>query len=164
MKKCFKCQKEKEVNCFYKHPGMRDGHIGKCIDCAKIDASNRETRLKNDPLWIEKERERQRKKHKRLGYHEKYTLKRSKFIKDNGGYLPKNTRRILNVKDPNVECHHWSYLKEHRNDVFLLTRSDHKKLHKRMSLTEKMIFITNDGELLETRDSHHKFIKKILQL
>ncbi len=35
---CFKCSKEKDLSEFYKHPAMTNGHLGKCKDCAKLDA------------------------------------------------------------------------------------------------------------------------------
>lgn len=38
MKKCFKCGIKKERKNFYKHPQMTDGLMGKCKECAKIDA------------------------------------------------------------------------------------------------------------------------------
>lgn len=45
MKKCFKCGQAKELDCFYKHGQMGDGHFNKCIECAKRDANDH--RLKN---------------------------------------------------------------------------------------------------------------------
>lgn len=36
-KKCFKCGIDKDRSCFYKHPMMGDGLLGKCKDCARAD-------------------------------------------------------------------------------------------------------------------------------
>lgn len=44
-KKCFKCKKIKNIDQFYRHSEMADGHLGKCINCTKKDVSRRY----NDP-------------------------------------------------------------------------------------------------------------------
>jgi hypothetical protein len=36
-KKCFKCNQEKELTEFYKHPKMPDGRVNKCKECNKAD-------------------------------------------------------------------------------------------------------------------------------
>jgi len=36
-KKCFKCNKEKSISSFYKHPDMSDGTVNKCKECNKKD-------------------------------------------------------------------------------------------------------------------------------
>ena len=37
MKKCFKCLTRKSLRRFYRHRGMLDGYLGKCIACTKKD-------------------------------------------------------------------------------------------------------------------------------
>ena len=39
LKKCFKCNKDKDINDFYKHFGMADGHLNKCKECTKKDVT-----------------------------------------------------------------------------------------------------------------------------
>jgi len=47
MKKiCFKCRAEKDLDGFYKHPQMGDGHLGKCKECTKKDARVRTIKRK----------------------------------------------------------------------------------------------------------------------
>jgi hypothetical protein len=37
-KTCFKCHQTRLLDEFYKHPGMRDGHLNKCKTCARWDS------------------------------------------------------------------------------------------------------------------------------
>ena len=47
-KVCFKCNQEKPLSDFYRHPRMTDGHLGKCKDCTRHDvADHREKNLES---------------------------------------------------------------------------------------------------------------------
>ena len=57
MKKiCFKCQEVKELDDFYEHPYMADGHLNKCKKCTKKD--NRENRKNNIDYYREYDKNR----------------------------------------------------------------------------------------------------------
>jgi hypothetical protein len=52
MKKCFKCKKTRGIDCFYKHPSMRDGLLGKCKECARKDAkTHREKNIESVMIY-----------------------------------------------------------------------------------------------------------------
>jgi hypothetical protein len=40
MKKCFRCNQEKDISEFYVHKEMVDGHLGKCKECTKKDVTD----------------------------------------------------------------------------------------------------------------------------
>lgn len=45
-KVCFKCGECKELDAFYKHPMMADGHLNKCANCTRADVrQNRAARI-----------------------------------------------------------------------------------------------------------------------
>jgi hypothetical protein len=46
IKRCFKCNKEKDLDDFYKHPQMKDGRVNKCKECAKTEnIDNRKVKI-----------------------------------------------------------------------------------------------------------------------
>ena len=62
-KVCFKCDQNLPLTAFYKHRGMKDGRLNKCIECAKSEA------LKHRHDNVERIREydrRRSKDHKRV--------------------------------------------------------------------------------------------------
>lgn len=64
-KQCFKCRETKPISEFYKHSEMGDGHLGKCKTCTKRDSNERIEKVKKDPDWLFRERERCRIKQER---------------------------------------------------------------------------------------------------
>lgn len=71
MKQCFQCGLLKELDEFYKHEGMDDGHLGKCKECAKEYARG----LRSDPSKRERIREYDKKRtsdHNRLQWRKEY--------------------------------------------------------------------------------------------
>lgn len=55
MKKCIKCNEEKELNQFHKHSGMKDGYLNKCSKCV-LEAVN---------IWRKKNPDCRKKEHSR---------------------------------------------------------------------------------------------------
>lgn len=135
-KQCFKCGRILDIGEFYKHPAMKDGHLGKCKECTKKDVLTR-ARLHSDKI---KAYERIRSKT------EKRKNSRKVYVKKYRQEHPERTRIYTAVErairkgvivKPNNCCicgvetklyaHHPNY-----NDPFnviFMCQSCHKKIH-----------------------------------
>lgn len=160
-KKCFKCQKVKPIEQFYKHKMMKDGHLNKCIVCARNDVMQRTLLLRDTPEWIERERIRGREKYHRLNYREKQRVYKLKYP-----WKTQNEFKGLAKRFPlpkGLEHHHWNYSLTHVEDFIVLNTFDHKRIHVGLIVdVKRKIFKTKDGKWLDTKIKHLKYIKNVL--
>jgi hypothetical protein len=170
MKICFKCLKEKELMCFYKHSRMADGHLNKCKDCTKKDAKERISILSKNDQWVQKEKERHRLKYHRLEYKDKhkptYEMKKQIMNRYNEKYPEKNLCRNRLKLKPNkgYNLHHWSYKIENANNVFALSIKEHNLVHRFLIYNQEFMcyYDKENNVLLDTREKHENFINKVL--
>ena len=133
---------------FYKHPKMSDGHLNKCTECAKKDSRKRYNTLIDNFSFLEKERIRRHEKYIRLGM-KKNTNKKS--------HVPKMYKSHIGKVH-----HHWSYLKKHCGDCFLMDISCHSYIHKHIERTKDGVYWCFNGEILDSKDKHQAAIIEIL--
>jgi hypothetical protein len=67
-KKCKECGEVKSLSAYYINVRCKDGHHSKCKSCSKKISKERQSILRKNPIWLEKEKERSREKYHRLGY------------------------------------------------------------------------------------------------
>lgn len=159
-KACISCHKEKPLSHFYKHSGMADGHLNKCMFCTREYAKTRHYLKSNDPLWVKKERARSREKYKRLGYKDKQRIWDAKKPWKNSS-IYKNLSRNLKIPKGH-EAHHWSYKEENLLSVFIMKTDKHRKAHKELIFNEyTLCFSTSTGEILDTREKHEYFLRSL---
>jgi len=125
-KPCFKCGETKPLDAFYKHPMMADGHLNKCIECAKLNVrSSRAARLeyyqaydRSRAKWPQRvaDRKQRAKEHPRSGYREPDPVKQrarnaiSNALRD--GRLKKPVEcEVCAVADDRLHGHHEDYAK-----------------------------------------------------
>lgn len=157
MKTCFKCNIEKELINFYKHPQMMDGYVNKCKECNKKDVSENYFKKSLNPKFIEKERLRCKDKYQRLNYKEKQKVWDEKRYWKKEAVL-KNLSRKLKIQK-GFECHHWNYNSEYFEDVFVLEIKQHKKAHSFLTFDNDFkIFKTDKNEYLSTKTEHLNYL------
>jgi len=169
---CFKCNLQKPLEDFYKHPKMADGHLGKCKECTKLSSAKREKILRADSDWIEKEKARARGKYFRLNYKDKYKPTAESKAKTMNAhralypekYKAKNASQRIVCADGN-QRHHWSYGEEHWKDIIELSVLNHNKAHRYMVYDQERFMYrrSTDNVLLDTKEVHQGWINHILE-
>lgn len=148
-KQCFKCGEVKDINEFYKHPQMADGHLNKCKECTKTDTI--QNRMVNYDYYAEYDRIRGRLPHRvaarkeyiaahpeikkkcienySIKYPEKHTAhqKTGNAIRDNR--LIKQPCEVCGERE--VEAHHDDYSKP--LEVRWLCQRHHCEVHGKLS-------------------------------
>ncbi len=128
-KKCFKCGKVKPLSEFYKHKGMKDGHVNKCKKCNLSDVSKH--RAKN----IERIRAYDRERGNRQSYEyvKQYREKYPKKYKAHN--MVANQKRLGNLHEKPCEvCGSLSVVAHHDDygqplNVRWLCQAHHKHWH-----------------------------------
>jgi Ribonuclease G/E len=170
-KKCFKCGELKELDSFYKHSKMQDGHLNKCKKCTKLDTSKILAKKISTEEGLELERKRHREKYYRLNYKEKHKpssdSKKIYMKRYNERFPEKEIARRMSQhikKEPGMELHHWSYRYEDANDVISLKKEVHYFLHRFIVYDqERMMYRRFDtNELLSTREKHINYLDELL--
>lgn len=165
---CKDCGEKKPTTEFY---GMQ----GECKVCTKKRVRLREDKLRENPEWVEKEKQRHRKKYHRLGYKDKHkpTPEKKKEIMER--YKKKYPEKInahlfllskkLKAQIDGNHLHHWNYNKEYWLSVIELSETDHNKAHRYMIYDqERMMYRRTDtNELLDTREAHEAYINWIIE-
>ena len=149
-KTCFKCSRTLAIAEFYKHPQMSDGHLNKCKFCTRLDAHQRREKMLNDPSWVEMEANRQRVKNRESNKLHPEIHRARRAVRSLG-------------RSSDFHLHHWSYLPEHKLDVFKLTPEDHRKAHRHMVYDQEQFQYRRASTmvLLDSRAAHEQFLREL---
>lgn len=164
IKRCKKCGQSKPVMEFTIRPEMADGYRNECKECMNRRSCKKYLEKAKDPVWLEKERTRNRELQR--SYSPSLKPFQSRY-NDGTTFAERFPEKIkaarmsqrLRPTSFGVEKHHWSYCEEHWMDVIWLSKKDHLYSHKFLLYdknTKK--YQKLDGTPLLTKEEHHAYI------
>jgi len=150
-KECFKCLKVKPLEEFYKHRGMKDGRLNKCIECTKNDVAIH--RVANIEAVRKYDRERGRTPERIKKNIARNKIYREKFpdkykahsivgsALKGGKIIRPELCSVCNLSGLQIEAHHDNYSKP--LDVTWLCAACHRQLHRDLKKQEETICNAN---------------------
>ena len=137
MKTCFKCKTEKPLTEFYKHSAMADGHLNKCKECTKHDATS--NRNKNLEKYRAYDRERGKIPERIKANTEVNRVWRQEDVRRSAAHnsVGRAIRNGSLVRQPCVRCGEIKSLAHHEDydkplEVMWLCQPCHKQRHKEL--------------------------------
>lgn len=135
-KQCFKCGRVLDIEEFYPHKQMKDGHLNKCKDCTKKDVHERSRKCFDKIAEYEKVRSQtEKRKQLRRFYEKKYRQEHPERVA-----IGLRVRRAIKAgkiirpkccsicgKEGFTVAHHHDYNKP--LDVIFVCQSCHKRIH-----------------------------------
>ena len=138
-KECFKCKTIKPLSEFYKHSAMGDGHLNKCKECTKNDATTHRNKNLEKIRAYDKARSKEPHRAKlALEVNRAWRAEDTRRAKAHGA-VAKAIRKGLLVPSPCIRCGEKKSLAHHEDydkplDVMWLCQPCHKQRHKEMKL------------------------------
>ena len=155
---CSTCKQELLKSCFYQNRRSKSGYNSYCKSCGSIAQKKRLAHFRENPEWVKQERQRvrdsqrNRKRNPHTPEQRKRNYMRKKLIfpeKLSANFAARTLPRTIGFNN-----HHWSYRKEHRKDVIILTISQHHLVHRFMVYDqERMMYRRLDGTLIDSREA-----------
>jgi len=137
VKRCFKCDTEKPLSDFYRHPKMADGRLGKCIECTKRDV------MQHRAANLDRIREYDRARYRSTPYRQAQLRELGRRVRPANRALSNAIRDGVVVRPDacwhcgstgRIEGHHVHY--SFPLEVVWLCISCHRKVHRQQMLME----------------------------
>jgi hypothetical protein len=139
-KTCFKCGKTLPSSEFYKHPGMGDGYLGKCKECAKKDSTERRNKKIDEVRAYDRDRAKTAKRRKHASeMGNRWRLEDNRRSSSHNA-IARAIKKGTITRSPCCICgsdksvaHHESYDKP--LEVVFYCQIHHKERHKQMAIS-----------------------------